>query len=204
MALLSKKDFANHCGVNTRRLSVEISRSKVVEDENEMIDPDHEKNIAFFARIKSKQASKSQQVPRDETWVEPELGEEKDEAGIMSLAVSEKRKKHFDATTQQSIAVLKELDIQRKTGEAIPTVAVEALFDEALRLFAIGYRDLYEREVQKISVMAGFSAKDIADLRNSGINNINLVYKNTIELCKSSISVIVGDNALKRGVGERL
>ena len=195
---MTKKEFAKYCGINTRELSVYLKRNKVVADDEDEIDPDNDVNLAFYAHKKAKQAVKAKPEYNENEEDEP------DESGLMPLATSERMKKHFEAETQESISVLKELDIQRKTGEAIPTVAVESLFDETLRIFAIDYRDLYEREVQKIAAMAGFSAKDIADLRNSGINNINLAYQKAIERCKSSISVIVGDNALKRGVGERL
>ncbi len=213
MAILTIDQFAAKCIMPRRALMVYVGRDAVVVD-GEMIDTNNEKNILFFNKRESKglttpkgvRPEKVKQIPREETFIEPgeEEPEEPSKDGIRPLVTSQKRKLHFEAEVQERTVTLKELDIQKKSGEAVPTNAVISLMSETLRMFAIGYRDLYEREVQKIASMAGFSAKEIADLRNSGINNINLVYEKAVNDAKKSIDAIVAENSAKRGVGERL
>lgn len=224
MALLTIDEFASKCVMPRRALMVYINpkRGTVIAD-GEIIDTNHPKNIAFFNKREAKGlttpkgiAPKKVNIPREETYIEPrpfkiktiegdgeEADYEEDEHGILPLPVSQQRKLHYEAKVQERTVTLKDLDIQKKSGQTVPTISIVALMSETLRLFAIGYRDLYEREVQKIAAMADFSAKELADIRNSGINNINLVYENAIEQAKKSIDAIVAESSVKRGVGEK-
>lgn len=52
--LIPRLDFAKHCGIESRQLSIYIKRNKVLVSENEMIDISNETNNAFYEKRKHK------------------------------------------------------------------------------------------------------------------------------------------------------
>lgn len=57
--LIPRLDFAKHCGIESRQLSIYISRKKVLISENDMIDISNETNNAFYEKRKHKSKFKS-------------------------------------------------------------------------------------------------------------------------------------------------
>lgn len=52
--LIPRLDFAKHCGIESRQLSIYIKRNKVLISENDMIDISNETNNAFYEKRKHK------------------------------------------------------------------------------------------------------------------------------------------------------
>lgn len=52
--LIPRLDFAKHCGIESRQLSIYIKRNKVLVSENDMVDISNETNNAFYEKRKHK------------------------------------------------------------------------------------------------------------------------------------------------------
>lgn len=71
MPIISKKEFADHCGMNTRALAVYIKRGKVLA-EGEEIDSDLPQNALFIQKRSTKKVIHDSKKPPDGPETKPE------------------------------------------------------------------------------------------------------------------------------------
>ena len=194
---------------------VYIKRNSVVTD-GEMIDTNHEKNVAFYNKRESKGllvpkgvAPKKvvvEQIPRSETWVEPEPqqdNEEPDENGILPLPVSERNKKHWDAIVAERNASLLKVKEEKLRAEVIPSALIPPLIIQNNQNFVISFKNVVDEILTEFGKIKEFSTDEFAEMRGRLLAAINLGSKAATDMTLKQVKNIVKNYSDKKGVGER-
>lgn len=225
MALLTKKQFAKLCRVNTGYLSVIISRGAIQitkKGKEELIDDENEINRAYFLKKQAKFGPNPEPV-KENTPVQaalslPEQGESTEDPE--EIAKKEKEKSQYDDTNrdlhrlskekidldnqkrQQEIQILK-LRQQKLTGEVVPTEAVRDLFHQHTKSIMVAFKNAGEEFITMIGSSHGLNIDDISKMRGDLIKVINQAVDDSVTQSIAGLDAIVSDHTEKKEVGER-
>lgn len=222
MALHTKKDFAELCGMPSSRLAIYVQRGKVVYS-GDYVDDALEVNRAFLDKMVAKQGlmeptkspAKSKPGPRKKD-VKPSVkapakpnttSENKgsppsnlDQASLLEL---DKEKKALDIRkTAEQIEILK-VKKEQLHGELIPTELVKALITTQSESQKIAFNEATENLIVIMSQKKEFSSAEVADIRSQLVLIINRAIDNSINESKKRLVNIVKEYSEKKGVGER-
>lgn len=206
MAYLTKEEYCLRAGLRTNLLSIEVNRGKVVVREDGLIDGNNEKNILFIAKRVAKGKAPAdgtaviapvqvkEYIPRTPVrYDDPDEevgGLSVDANGIMELAESEKKYKHYQAMRTKLLSELAQLEIDKQMGVLVPFEAVQMLFSEHSRSLTLSVRDGVEGLLTRIGARFGLTAQESADLRKEGLTTINKANDDAIAESAKSIKNI--------------
>lgn len=180
MALLSRKEFAEKCGVSPSYLNNYIRRGKVVLKNNK-VDPNDPDNEDFYY----KRINGSEPPPRKEKKPElpTELTPEEKEEQERKRREADRRQ---DATVKklEAEARLKQLQAAKLSGEAMPLNIAMDIIQQLSQSFITGFNGFCENLVLKISHEARLTKEQTADLRKSILNGMNVSIDNSVEQAK--------------------
>lgn len=219
MAILTIDQFATKCNMPRRALMVYVGRGTIVVD-GEMIDTNHDKNVAFFNKREAKgltvhkgvkpekvSVPKVEQIPREETYKPPTLPIQPDSDamdGILPLSESERLYKHRMAEKVKVDIEKVNLDISKKRGEVIPYELIIPLFLQHNQSLTSSFKNVAEAILTEYGLIKSFSTEEMAMLRGRMIDSINLGIKNAHASTSKNVANIVREFSEKRGAGERL
>lgn len=211
MALLSKKEFATACGMNTGQLSVSINRDKKVNVRGDgMIDTSDEKNSLFLLKRKSK--AKENDLSSVTDSVKPEVSTEKakntkkeikytdddsevevsdDEEKIMGIPESDKKYQHYRALRTQKLAELAQMEIEKQMGLLIDYESVRSLLLIHSKSLTVSFKTCVEGIIDRIGDMYEVGAKDKSQLKRDALEKINVAGEDAISESKKSLKIIV-------------
>jgi hypothetical protein len=207
MALLSKKEFAQQCNIETKALSVQISRGKVIV-ENDLIDTNNDKNRAFLEKYMGRDREIDKLPPKEPTKTiktssnEPEDG--KDDSNIPSFTESERLLKHLDTQKRQKEIEKLEIDISKKRGEVIPSDLVKPIFLQHNQSIVTEFKNAADDFIRTISKKKALSVNETAEIRGKLVEIINQAMNKATTASVKAVDVIISDFSEKRGVGERV
>lgn len=204
MALKTKKEFAALVNQSTRWLSVYIERGKVVVNKKGMIDTENVVNKSFLLQYDPTKKTEPQ-IPREETFKDPTATSERPaELGdIPDVYVSDARYKHFLALKTERAAELDRLKIDKIKGEVIPSDLMPPVILQHNQSFVTAFKNVADQILTDFAKIKNFSVAEIADMRGRMLQAINDGAKNATAMSLKTVSVIVKDFSVKRGVGER-
>ena len=220
MALHSKKDFAELCGLPTKNLATYIGRGKVVIGEGDLIDDKNSINKIFLAQRKSK-ASEQQVInhikkyptakEKEDPAIPPssdddegdELGGRIHIAGKMDTAKALEKLAYFRAEKTERETIRLDLDIQKKRGEVIPSDMVKPIFVRHNQFILTNFKNATDDILARFAKYKELEPEYVAELRGEMIAVINRAVADSVKMSIESVEDIVNEYKVKRGVGER-
>jgi hypothetical protein len=177
---LTKRAFAELCGLTTRKLATYISRENVKADSKGLIDISIDINSEFLRK-----------------WQELSKGEQpvKKAADIL---LKEARIKQVEAATKY-----RELQAARLAGETVPTEMAKAVLKQHNLSVMTSFKNAADRIVGDVTRRKNFSLEEIAQLNGEIIAAINSAVREAIEISISSLKNIEDEYSQKRERGQR-
>ncbi len=209
MALYTRKQFQDLCGVDRAYLAVYVKRGKLILT-GEMIDDTIPQNKDFLDRqiSKLKAASNSQEksIPAQQVIKNDEPGENNQQlrhnfsknnvALDLELKNADLAKKEVDTR----IALLKE---EKLRGTVIPTDIVKVVFTQHFKSVTSAFHQAADNLIVNIAKKKDLNREEVADIRGILIEIINEAVKDSIDESKNSITNIIAEYSDKKGIGER-
>lgn len=212
MALYTRIQFAELCGVSRGYINMAITRKNVMltEDGKHIDDSESVNNFFLEKRQANKKETKGKKTKSSEDKksnlksAEPEKEKPKhnsEEATAkfnLSLKVTEAdvKKKEIDIR----IAELRE---QKLRGEVIPTDVVKLTIAGLFKNVTSTFKNVIENMLIEVDQMAKLSPEQKAKLRTRMIVELNNAIDDTIVESKRSIKNIITEYSEKKEVGER-
>lgn len=189
MALLEKKVFAKKCGMTTGNLSNNHKRKLVVYEENGLIDDCNQTNIIFLVKHSGKvQQSiidkpipvKTKQIPREETFVQPdeynfddEDEEDSRDWSANNVGKSQEEKLFWQAKREKANT---ELLVQKKKkieGTVIPSELIKPVFLQHNQCIVTAFKNESENILVELTKMCDLSTDQVSEFRGRLYNLIN-------------------------------
>lgn len=205
MALLTKKEFAAKCGMETKKLSVYISRSKVIINENQMIDDQNPANIQFIEhshtmgqRVAPEKQPKERKPSSRKTTVKEKVDRKVDQDKL------EKYNKKFDLDSQKREVEIEkiqtDIEIQkikrlRHAGKLVPTDMVKAVIAKYFKNVTIEYKQSVDTIVTIFAKKTKMHINDKAEMKTQLVRVINEAVENSINLTKKELGVIISESS---------
>ena len=124
-----------------------------------------------------------------------------DENGIPKYIVSERAFKHWQAKKFETEQALKQLELEKKMGELIPTDLVGGLISQQSKSFSGVFRQAAEKLIDLLIVKYKLSPQDAADMRRILVETVNKAVADSISESKKAIKGIVAEYSEKRKNG---
>jgi len=215
MALLTKNEFAEQCGIQTKALSVYIQRGKVVVV-NEHLDTNNDRNKAFIEKNKGKKREKEliKDIPTIAPTVKHQvniddfdddvLNEDDEDSEVPALYVSEKLLKHLDTKKREREISLLKIKEDKIRGIVIPSDLIKPVFLQHNQYILMEQKNADEEILTMYAHKYSMSLEDIAFMRGEYVKRRNAAVQKAAESSAKAVENIVRDFSDKRGVGERV
>ena len=213
MAKYKQVEFAELCGIKRGQVSVYVSRGKLIID-NELLDESHPVNASFIQKCQTKNFLKKSnvseqitvQIPleeRDSTILDSEIKAK----GKRKAGQSDYAQLLMEMNELKNEKLLEEIELLKKRnmkmdGESIPTVAVLSVISFFGKSYTDGTQQLMDNFLNQISSRKGMSSAEHAEFRGILIKGINDVANRANKESKKSITNIIKEFSVSRGVGE--
>jgi len=204
MALYTRKELKEKCGVHDSYIRNYINRGNIVVNKEGYIDDKHPKNELFI--VKRINGAKPKKVKAKQKVVVSHKEEEPQSSGIspgtqLVLDLERKTKQaEYDRKLQE--VELNKLKIAKLRGEAIPTDLVQVVFRQHFKSVTTSFHQGADGFISTVAKRAGLDKAELAALRGELIEIVNEAVKDAVADSKASIKNIVKEHSARRGVGE--
>ena len=206
MSLLTKKQFGAITGVQTKALSVFISRGKVIVEKN-LIDTENSINIAFMNKHKVIIGENFEQIPREETWIDPATKVTNPpglfDESIPQYHISEQKLKYLDTLKREKEISLLKIKEEKINGTVIPSELIKPVFLQHNQSVITEFKNMTEETLRSIAKTYSIPLNKVAELKGEWMKGINRAILKATELSVKAVDVIINDFSEKRGVGQR-
>jgi hypothetical protein len=223
MAEFTRKEFAALCHTTVLMINTNVSRKKLVVNEDGKMDSEHPRNKAFFNRYNLKyqkeikklkeQASKNTNLYEQvvEVVKTPEVKKEtkkkrkptSDEKLATDTMSWELRKKVADALLQERKAEKEKMSLEKMAGNLLPVNLVENIFTINLKAIFKSMELELENIASLTNDMLGGSRDDLAAITKMQREALSKAIADAKENGGNEIEVAVNEYQEIRGVGER-
>jgi hypothetical protein len=220
MAILTKKSFATLCEIETKYLSVDISRGKVVVNDDGMIDTTEPKNQIYIQKklmgrepkeIIEKPIAPKLKVPKEGKPVEQKLplpdGIDVEDAKQMIEGMDysqlEMLYKFLQSEKLKTDIEKNNIDIAKKRGEVVPSEPLIPIVKQHNQSILQEQKNADEEMLLAMTHRYDIAPVDTAWLRGEWIRLRNDAVTKATDRTIKAIGDMVYDYSEKRGVGER-
>jgi len=231
MAILTKKTFANQCDIETKYLSVDISRGKVVVNADGMIDTTEPKNQIYIQKklmgkdpnsistpepIKPKiekisvprgnvapqQPKASMQLPEGITEGEVNTALQMIEG--MDYQQLEMLYKYLQGEKLKTDIEKNKIEIEKKMGVVVPSEPLIPIVKQHNHFILQEQKNADEELLIAMAHKYDIAPSDTAYLRGEWIRLRNDAVTKATNLTVKAIGDVINDYSEKRGVGQRM
>lgn len=202
MALLTKKEFAALCNMDTNKLAAYASAQKrKVIYENNLIDPSNPINKLFLAKHGGEKKEKVTAAPVENIVnAAPKPPKElKDPNETPPIDESEARLKYLKTISEEKDIELTQIDIDKKRGLLIPTELIKLLLLQMQKHISSKYREASESIIDLIALQCDLSPEKTSHLRKENIDSINKAISEAAGITASGIQNIIDEYSITRG-----
>jgi hypothetical protein len=189
MARLSKKEFAERCGIETKNLAVYIGRGNVIVLDDDSIDDCDQKNRAF---IQKRQVNIVRTEPK-----KIESPQNNDYAGLDLKKTAVQVEK-----LEQEVRLLK-IKEEKLKGVVVPSELIKPVFLQHNQSIITEVHNNSTEFCRIFSKKHTLNVNDVAEMNGELIKWFNTAINKATSLSIKSIENIVNDYSEKKGVGER-
>lgn len=213
MPFLTKGEFAEKCGIETKKLSVYISRKKVILTTEGLIDPDNALNVQFFKHQETLGGAK--RLQKYVVDVEKTAPTEVNDVGDKPKKARKSFKKdsdpdkfdiRFDLDTTKKQAEIKKIELETRIqeqkqakmlGQLVPTDLVKSLFAQHFKDVTISFKQAADIFLTEIAKKAKLGRNEQAEMKGQLIRIINNAVEESVIQSKKSVVKMVQDHSLK-------
>lgn len=206
MAQITKKQFADLCGIKTNQLAVYIGKEKrVVVGADELIDTDNELNAAFLKKWSAKARAQSVNLndvlpPNDgNVEINPATG-----LPYPTYEESETKLKYLDTLKREKEVEKLQIEIDKKRGEVIPSDLIPPVITQHNQSIITAFKNEHEEWLRNFAKKHDMNINEVAETRASVVSWINTAMSKATDLTNMAVVNIVADYSEKRGIGERM
>lgn len=196
MALLTKKEIAELCGLETKNLSVYITRGKVIVGKNDLIDTNVDKNKSFIEKRKGKISDVKIQTT---TVIESKVSEQSEG---QSYTESERQLKYLDTIKRQKEIEKLDIEIQKKRGEVVPSELIKPVFLQHNQSIITEITNRCDEFIRIFSKKRTLTVNEVAEVRGEVVSWVNESMNKAILASIKSVENIITEHSEKKGVGE--
>lgn len=197
MALYNKKEFSILCGIETKNLSVYISRKKVVLNENDLIDDKNQINAAFIIKASAKIENKSVEPVVYEAKVirntTKNTEEQEEDNENLSIAALDRKKLELDIEKKQADLEKVVLSNSRAKGEVIPFGLIKPLITQNNQSLTTEFKNAADGIILEIAKKKDLSSIEVAELNGVLVSVINNAIRKATELSIKNLDIIIED-----------
>lgn len=212
MALHTKKEFADLCGIQTKDLSNYIRRGKVILS-GDLIDMSITENSAFYEKRKTNAAPVSEiKLPQYPPGLDaPDYSKKKKvkysepTSDLSERSLFELTKLKLEKEIEekdQKIELLKKRN-EKMDGESIPTDLVKVLVAQLSKSMTASFQIGADNFLIEISTLLGITPTQMAELRGKLVVIINKGIEKSVAEARQNIKNIAEEYATKKEVGEK-
>lgn len=208
MAKVSRKLFAEICGVKPNYLNNYIGRKKVHVGNDNLIDDSLPMNAEFKSnRVRKKEEPKKEKfeplpLTAEELKLKKQQSEIEAQAATKKYNLEQQLKELAIEKAEQEVE-LNKIKIAKAQGEVIPTDLVKVVFAQHSKSITVSFHQGADNFISQIAKRTGMKREEMASLRGELIKVVNQSVKDSIKESKVAIKNIVSEYSEKRGVGER-
>lgn len=198
MALYTKEEVREMCGVSRNYLNQYISRGSVIMSDN-MIDDSIAENRQFIEARKKKGVDEKKEKPPPPKFEDiPLADEEKEQFKDLSL-----RKKIADTVKTEKQVHELELKIAKLQGEAVPIDLVKNVISQLSKSVISSFKDGADALLTEIAHSKKMTNAEHARLRGVLVDIVNGSMNNAIVTAKKDIGKLASEYSIKKGRGEK-
>ena len=211
MALYTRKQFYEKCGVARGYLNMYIKRNKVILT-NGMIDDTLQENAYFMQKCIDKRGIKPDVdevrkpiKPISEKIIEEtkEAQNETDDPEAINQYSLGLEKKKLDIEKVEEEILITRIKREKMSGDLIPTDLVKVLFASHFKSVTTSFHQAIENLISTIAKRNSLDRGQVAKIRGELTKVINDAVSNSIEISKKELKNIVDEYSQKRGRGEK-
>lgn len=224
MPRYTRKEFAELCGVAPSYINVNVSRDKVILNENGEVDTALPINLAFLEKrtgktetppvvvVEPKKKSRTVTTPtpkepitkRKETALRNKHGKTDEEKEHLNTNFEiDNAIKRLELEKKEQEVELNKLKIAKLQGDVIPTDLVKVVFSQHFKSVTNAFHQGADNFITEITKMLSLDREQMVKLRAELVEIINTAVTDSIEESKESLRNIQDEYSQKRGVGER-
>ncbi len=196
MAKLSKLEFSEKCGMNTRNLAVYISRDKIIVNSDGDLDDKDPKNAAFLNKYSKKAAAKGKER------TEPEASNPKPTEALDEWSQLEKEK------LQEQVEKLKhenrklKLTNEKTVGSFVQVDHVTLLMVQLSEAIHLAWENEFESVIVDMGGRFGLSREEITSIKSQKVALSNISRERSLKEAKKMLRRLRNETSDKKGVGE--
>lgn len=197
MPRYTRAEYCDMCGITQAYLSVNISRKKVILNENDEIDTAVDDN-ALFAKKRIDKLKDRVVVKVDEPIEEKKVRKSlvaKDPIVSASHDL-EKIKKQLEIEEKQTTIAINKMKLDKLNGVVIPTDLVMVIFSQHSKSITTAFHQAAENYIVEMAATYEIDKKGIAFMRGKLIDIVNQAVKESLENSKKHIDNIVDEYAV--------
>lgn len=198
MAFLTKQEFSERCGIQTKDLAVYIGRKKI-KVKNELIDTTISPNSAFLMKYSAKKAVKQTKKEPEDRGLSGQTKIELDDSEFTELTL-EKLKLQVEAERHKNQKL--EQANNKVAGNFIPVPQVELVIMHLSEAINLSWENEFEDVLNRIAITYGLSREEITALKKEKVKLSNVSRERAVKEAKKSIRGLQAETSDKRGVGE--
>ncbi len=193
MALFSKKEFSDKCGIGTNVLAIYLKRKKVVLNENDLIDDKNQINAAFIIKATAKVQNKSVDPVVYEAKIVKNIQEHEDDNENLSIAALDRKKLELDIEKKQADLEKVVLSNSRAKGEVIPFGLIKPLITQNNQSLTTEFKNAADGIILEIAKKKDLSSIEVAELNGVLVSVINNAIRKATELSIKNLDIIIED-----------
>lgn len=231
MSLLTKRSFAEYCGITTRYLSVDLSRNNVVINDDGMIDTTNPKNQIYIQKKlmgkepnsisipePTKPKAEKVVVPRGNVAPLPPKASMQLPDGMTESEVNtalqmiegmdyqqlEMLYKYLQGEKLKTDIEKNKIEIEKKMGVVVPSEPLIPIVKQHNHFILQEQKNADEELLLAMSHKYDIAPSDTAYLRGEWIRLRNDAVTKATNLTVKAIGDVINDYSEKRGVGQRM
>ncbi len=203
MAKLSKKEFAEKCGMETKNLSVYIKRGKVILYDDEQIDDTDLRNLAFIQKRQSKNPIVDSKPVIKTNNVSEKVSSTSDVQKNNEVAALDLQKTSVQVEKLQQEVRLLKIKEDKLKGVVVPSELIKPVFLQHNQSIITEVRNNANEFARIFAKKNDLTVNEVAEINGELINWFNLAISKATQTSVKAINNIMSDFSNKKGVGER-
>lgn len=200
MSNFTKKEFADLCGMTSRKLAIYIGRGKVIASKKGYIDDKNPINALFRAKNNAAGVEVKEVLEKKEKKKEGEMPSlDVDRETLVSLEV---KKKMADLEKTEGEIRLQKIKEEKLLGNTMPVELVKTIVANLSKSFISEFKNGADDIIRILIKTKEFNHDEISELRGSMATIINGSMKKTLQIAKKEMKAIAENYSEIKGVGE--
>lgn len=206
MDLLTKKEFADLCGMPQKNLYTYINRDQIIVNNDGMIDENSPINELFILERKEKMLISGKTQPKRQRITTKGTSDSNNSVEDLTLIEVARQKKRAELRKLQFETRIKEVQLTRAMSELIPLELAKSATDNLFRSAALNLNQMLDHTmIDLISIMPDNKElfQKVSESKNQSSKRLNLMIDKSIHDGEESLQNISEGSRNVRKQGER-